>query len=450
MHKRLLFTTVLAVTAVFAMAASRQRAVLHPANPPAIAGPTFNRDVVPIFQQNCQSCHHPGDIAPFSLMTYKDAKPEAFNIKYMVQTHQMPPWKPVDGCGDFAEPRVLSQKDIDTIVKWVDNGAPEGNAADLPPQRDFSSGWAMGQPDLVLTNPDPYTPPASGDMYRCFTLPTDLPSDTYVSAIDVHPGDRGSVHHVIAYIDTTGDSVKLDEKDPGPGYTSFGGPGFAINNPSAAALGGWAPGYRPVALPDGVAYLLPGHSRVVLQVHYHPHNGAPSADQTSIGIYFAKTKPTKLLRILPLVNTTFTIPPNDPAYKVSASFFSPVAAHLWLVAPHMHLLGRKMNVTASLPNGSQQCLITINDWDFNWQGLYRFVNPIAVPAFTVFSMTATYDNSADNPRNPNNPPKPVSWGESTTDEMAIAFVGFTIDSENLSQGQTANVSWMPPFPSGAQ
>jgi hypothetical protein len=447
MQKRLLATVIVASAAVFAAAASRQRAVLHPANPPAVAGPTFTKEVVRIFQQNCQTCHHPGDIAPFSLMTYAQTKPEAFNIKYMVQTHQMPPWKPVDGCSAFAEPRVISQSDIDTLVKWVDNGAPEGNPADLPAPRDFSSGWALGQPDLVLTNPDPYTPPSSGDMYRCFTLPSNLPADSYVSAIDVHPGDRGSVHHVIAYIDTTGASVGLDDKDPGPGYTSFGGPGFDITDPSAAALGGWAPGYRPIALPDDVAYLLPAHSRVVLQVHYHPH-GAPSADQTSIGIYFAKRKPKQLLRLLPLVNNTFTIPAGNPAYNVAASFFTPVAAHLWLIAPHMHLLGRRMTVTASLPSGAQQCLITINDWDFNWQGLYRFVNPVAVPPFTVFNMLATFDNSADNPKNPNFPPRPVSWGESTTDEMAISFIGFTIDSENLATGQQANVSWMPPFPAG--
>jgi hypothetical protein len=355
----------------------------------------------------------------------------------------MPPWKPSPDCGDFAEARgPLPQSEIDTIVKWVNSGAPEGDPHDLPAPIDFSSGWTLGQPDLVLTNPDAYTPPATGDMYRCFTLPTNLPSDTYVSAIDIHPGDRATVHHVIAYIDTTGDSVALDTSDPGPGYTSFGGPGFTISNVNAATLGGWAPGARALLLPSDIAYLLPAHSRVVLQVHYHPHDGAPKPDQTAIGIYFAKQKPRQLLRVLPLINDTFTIPPNDPAYQVTASFMTPVAVHLWLVAPHMHLLGRKMNVQMEF--GSEKtCLININDWDFNWQGLYRFKNSIGVYPFTTFRMTATFDNSTGNPRNPNNPPRPVSWGESTTDEMAIAFVGFTIDSENLASGQMADASWVP-------
>ena len=437
---RVVWCVVAATVVALTFIGARQRAVEHPVPPP---GPTFNKEVVRVFQAHCQTCHHPGDVAPFSLMDYASAKIEAFNIRYMVQTHQMPPWKPSPDCGDFAEARgPLPQSDIDTIVKWVNGGAPEGDPRDLPPPIDFSSGWTLGQPDLVLTNPDPYTPPSSGDMYRCFTLPTNLTSDQYVSAIDIHPGDRASVHHVIAYIDTTGESVSLDAKEPGPGYISFGGPGFTISNTNASTLGGWAPGARAMMLPSDVAYLLPANSRVVLQVHYHPNHGAPLPDQTSIGIYYAKQKPKQLLRVLPLINQNFTIPPNDPAYQVTASFTTPVAAHLWLIAPHMHLLGRKMNVEMSF-GSEKSCLININDWDFNWQGLYRFSTPIAAYPFTTFKMTATYDNSENNPRNPSDPPKAVSWGESTTDEMAIAFIGFTIDSENLASGQMADASWLP-------
>src|SRR5205085_2429048 len=176
-------------------------------------------------------------------------------------------------------------------------------------------------------------------------------------------------HHIIAYVDTTGASQALDDNDAGAGYTSFGGPGFSITNASAATLGGWAPGSRPQLLPDTVAYSLPAASRVVLQIHYHPHGGAPKADKTEIGIYFSKTKPEKLIRILPLINNSFTIPPNDPDYKVTANFLIPlpIAVHAWIVAPHMHLLGKTMNVQATMPNGSAECLININDWDFNWQ-----------------------------------------------------------------------------------
>ena len=406
--------------------------------------PTFSKEVVRVFQEHCQSCHHPGDIAPFSLMTYADAKPYAQQIKLMTKTHQMPPWKPAPGCGDFADERVLPQSTIDLIAKWVDNGAPEGNRADLPAPLSFNGGWVNGQPDLVLGNSEAYTAPAHGDEYRCFTIPTNTTEDKYISTIDFRPGDRETVHHVIAFIDTGNESAQLDAKDAGPGYQCFGGPGFAITSLDSSTLGGWAPGSRPVTLPEGVAFRLPAASRVVLQVHYHPHGDGPKPDQTQIGVYYSKTKPAKTMNILPLVNQTFTIPPNNANYKVNASFTVPAIpgvnmdTHAWIVAPHMHLLGKSMKVIATLPNGSTQCLINITDWDFNWQGMYRFKQAIAIPARTTLSLEAIFDNSADNPRNPNTPPKPVSWGEETTDEMAIAFVGVTFDAQNLTLGQNVD------------
>ena len=434
----------LAAGLMLALVAARQRPSRAPSAP--ATGPTFSKEIVRIFQQDCQTCHHPGDVAPFSLMTYQDARPEALQIKLMVKSHQMPPWKPVPGCGDFADARVLPQDAIDLITKWVDDGAPEGNPADLPPPVDFSSGWALGQPDLVLSYPQTYTPPSSGDIYRCFPLPTNLTSDQYVAAIDIHPGDPKTVHHAIAFIDTDGSSQKLDDADPDPGYTCFGGPGFNITNVNALGLGGWAPGTRPVVLPDGVAMSLPAASRVVLQVHYHPHDGNPLPDRTRIGIYFAKVKPNKLLRFLPLLNQNFTIPPGASDYPVTASFGGvPLAAHIWEIFPHMHLLGKTMRVDATV-SGQNQCLIDIENWDFNWQGMYKYNDPVAFPAFSTLSLKATYDNSADNPRNPNSPPKAVSWGEQTTDEMCIAFLGVTIDAENLQSGQPVDTSWIPPLP----
>ncbi len=426
------------------VSAGRQRVVRAPAPP---AGPTFNKEVARIFQAHCDSCHHPGDIGPFSLMTYADAYPNAARIKYMTQTRQMPPWKPSADCGDFANVRTLSQDEIDTLAQWVDNGAPQGNPADLPPALNFEGGWTLGQPDLVLSNTQPYKPPLVADMYRCFTMPTNLTSDQYVSAIDIKPGDRQTVHHVIAFIDTSGESRALDEADPEPGYQCFGGPGFNITNVNAVTLGGWAPGYRPVALPEEVAYSLPANSRIVLQVHYHPH-GVPQSDQTQIGIYYDKRKPTRLVRVLPLINQTFTIPPGNASYPVTAAFTIPplVNTHFWVIAPHMHLLGRKMQVEATFPNGQKQCLININDWDFNWQGMYRYRQAVRIPSGTRLSLQAYYDNSSSNWRNPNDPPKPVSWGEQTTDEMCIAFIGFTIDSENLPAGRVADASWLPAIP----
>jgi hypothetical protein len=424
---------VLASAFVFALVAARQRSVLHPPPPQLTGGPTFSNEVVRVFQNRCQSCHHPGDIAPFSLMTYEDAAPHTDAIKFMTQTHQMPPWKATPACGDFADARVLSQDEIDLIAKWVDNGAPQGNVADLPPTKNYDGGWALGQPDMVLSYPEAYTPPVTGDIYRCFPLPTNLPADSYVSAIDILPGDRQTVHHVIAYIDMTGDSQQLDDNDPGPGYTSFGGPGFSISNPGASTLGGWAPGARPVVLPEEVAMSLPAHSRVVLQVHYHPHGIKSVPDKTQIGIYFAKKKPQQIVYIVPLINQDFTLAPNDAHAEVKAQFVSPFSAHVYLIAPHMHLLGRTMNVKATLPGGQEKCLINVDDWDFNWQGLYRYSEPVAIPSGTKVSLQAFYDNSEGNWRNPNVPPRAVSWGEQTTDEMCIAFLGVTIDG--LTTGQ---------------
>jgi hypothetical protein len=422
MRKAALLLLLLSAGSLFA--AGRQRVVKHPAPPPAVQGPTFNNEVVRLFQQHCQTCHHPGDIAPFSLLSYDDAKSRAPLIRAMTQSRQMPPWKATDGCGDFADARVLPQADIDTIAKWVTNGAPEGNRADLPPALTFDSGWTLGQPDMVLAYPEPYTPPADGDIYRCFTIPTNLVADGYVSAIDIHPGDRASVHHVIAYVDYGSESVRLDEADPGPGYTMFGGPGF--ENPGA--LGGWAPGMRAVMLPEDVALSLPTNARIVLQIHYHPHHAAPGPDKTEIGIYIARKKPEQLLYILPLVNRTFTIPPGNGNYKVEAGlpFPLPISMKAYLVAPHMHLLGRKMKIEARTASGETKCLVNIDDWDFNWQTLFRFKEPVDLPAGTRITATAYYDNSEANARNPNTPPKSVSWGEATTDEMCVAFLGVTV------------------------
>jgi cytochrome c553 len=418
MRLRLLPLLVLLAVPAFA----KQRVLHHPATPGA---PTFSNEIARILQQNCQTCHREGDIAPFPLMTYADARPRAALIKFMTETHQMPPWKPADNCGEFRDQRRLSEAEIQTIGKWVAAGAPEGNPAQLPAQREFPSGWTLGEPDLILANAETYTPPAGTDTYRCFSIPTNLVANKFVRAVDTHPGDRMTVHHVLTFIDTTGDSVALDEAEPGPGYTCFGGPGFT----TAGSLGGWAPGSPPLQMPDNIALPLPAASRLVVQVHYHPHHGEPSPDRTQFGIYFSNAVSPKEMRFLPLVNQTFTIPPNDAHYRVDAAFPIPVPFPLkiWLIAPHMHYLGKEMSVQMKRPDGTTECLIRIDDWDFNWQGAYRYVSPIDVPAGSRLSLTAYYDNSSANPRNPNDPPKPVSWGEATTDEMCLAFLGVTIE-----------------------
>ncbi|HET7705738.1 MAG TPA: ascorbate-dependent monooxygenase [Thermoanaerobaculia bacterium] len=429
----------LAAAVLFLFLGARQRAVRQPAAP---AGPTFSNEVVRIFQNHCQSCHHEGDIAPFSLTTYGEAAPWAHAIKFMTATRQMPPWKPAPGCGDFADARGLSAEEIATIGRWVDAGAPEGDRSQLPAPLNFDSGWSLGEPDLVVSYPESYTAPSLEDMYRCFTIPTNQAVDRYVAGIDVHPGDRSSVHHVIAFLDTTGQSAALDAADPQPGYTCFGGPGFDLS--ADATLGGWAPGYRAFTLPEDVGLRLPANSRVVLQVHYHSHDGHPQPDRTEFAMYFSKRQPKQVLRIIPVLNQTFEIPPGESNHRVTAGIpVVPFPVHLWVIAPHMHLLGRSMKVEMTAPGGQTECLINIDNWDFNWQAMYRYKNPIAVPAWSSVSLTAYYDNSSSNPRNPNHPPKAVRWGEATTDEMCIAFLGVTIDGENLANGRADDSALRP-------
>ncbi|MBK8315822.1 MAG: hypothetical protein IPL01_18150 [Acidobacteria bacterium] len=394
------------------------------------ATPTFNKEVVRILQKNCQTCHHPGDIAPFSMMSYKETRPWAKSIREQVLLRKMPPWKPIQGCGDFRDVRALSDADIQTLVAWADGGSPEGSPADLPPPMDFPDGWPLGAPDLVVNPQSDYSPPVSGDMYRCFSVPVgNLRGDRWISALSVKPGNPKIVHHVIAYADPTGESAKLDDNEPGPGYTCFGGPKLSNTD----MIGGWAPGSRGYFAPDGTGIKLSNNSRVVIQVHYHPI-GEAETDRTPVGLYFAKAPVGKQLQVLPLVNTTFAIPAGAKTHEVTANFSIPVflSAQMWAVTPHMHLLGKKIKVELFKPGSDQpECLVNIDSWDFNWQGTYLYKNAVTLAGGSRLKLTTIFDNSIDNPLNPNTPPKVVRWGEETTDEMSLAFVGFTLDGTGL-------------------
>jgi uncharacterized protein (TIGR03437 family) len=390
--------------------------------------PTFNREIVRIFQANCQSCHHPGDIAPMSFMDYASTRPWARSIQEQVLTKQMPPWKPSQGADVFRGARLLSQADIDTINAWVNAGAPQGDPADLPPLLTFDGAWVLGQPDLVLSMSKPYAVPESGaDIYRCFSLPTNLPSDAYVSAFQVTPGDRTVVHHVVMYSDPSGISKAL-ETVPGQGYPCFGDPGFL---PDPSFLATWAPGIRPSYLNPGTAMRIPKGGSMAMQVHYHL-NGSATMDQTQVGIYFASWPVDKIVTSLLVLNTNFLIPAGNSHYQVNGSQAIPSNAHLVNVLPHMHLLGRESHVSMLAPDGKTSTpLIDINDWDFNWQGSYDYVQPVAIAPNSKLQFTKFYDNSVNNPKNPNSPPVAVGWGEQTTDEMAVAFFGLTLDSQHL-------------------
>ncbi len=367
-------------------------------------------------------------------MDYQSARPYGEKIKSQVVRRVMPPWKPVPGVGDFRDARILTGEQIETMLQWVDAGAPEGDPRDLPPPLTFPDGWVLGQPDLVLTMED-FSVPAGGDLYRCFSLPTSLTQDRFVSAIQVRPGNRTIVHHVLLFSDPTGASRMLDDREPGQGYTCFGGPGF---DPDPSFFGGWVPGLRPSYFAPGLGMRLRAGSRVAMQVHYHPR-GDGDRDRTQVGLYFAKAPVDKIVRVLPLLNNSFVIPAGNPRYEVTASFATPALeianAHIVGIAPHMHLLGREIKVQAALPDKRVVPLIHIDDWDFDWQGVYEYRQPVAFPGGSRLEFSAFYDNSSANPRNPNSPPRDVRWGEATTDEMALVFFLVTLDSEHLAPPQ---------------
>ena len=389
---------------------------------------TFYRDVLPILQNNCQSCHRPSEIGPFSLMTYEQARAWAPLIKDYTQRRVMPPWKAEPMAGvDYMGERRLTDREIATLSAWADEGAPEGDAKDAPPPAKFAEGWTLGQPDLALTPEKDFHLEATGrDVYRYFVFPTNYSEDKYVTAIDVRAGNRRVVHHVIAFLDSSGRAKQIADKDGQPGYTSFGGPGFI----PSGGLGGWAPGNVPHHLPEGTGIVLPKGAAIVAQVHYHK-SGKSETDRTSIGVYFAKSPVKKRVDILPVANFFLQILPGAERHEIKAFGGFSTDVHALSVMPHMHLIGREMKVTATLPNGKEQPLVWVKDWDFNWQDTYWFKNPVALPRGTRINVTSYYDNSAKNPRNPNNPPKFVRWGEETTDEMCIAFIWFTRDNQNL-------------------
>jgi mono/diheme cytochrome c family protein len=392
---------------------------------------TYSHDVARIFQAHCQECHRPGQVGPFSLMSYRDAAKRAHDIASVVEERRMPPWKPAPGLGPkFKHDRSLSDVEIASVIAWSEAGAPEGNAADLPPPAQFPDGWALGTPDLVLEPDTDFQIPADGkDIYRCFVIPTDLPQDQSISAIEYHPGNRRVVHHILAYVDVTGKARERDKADDGPGYMCFSGPGIEVHGD----LGGWAPGNEPSRLPDGVGRVLPRKADVVMQVHYHP-SGKPETDRTRIALYFSRKPIKQTLHWAAAAKWNLVLPPGESDIRVKGYPWKvPVDVEALAVTPHMHMLGKSMTMMVTYPDGRTEPLVKIDDWDFGWQNTYYFGKPIFLPAGTKLNVEARFDNSATNPRNPSSPPKEVRWGEATTDEMCIGFIAVTKAGQDLTR-----------------
>jgi mono/diheme cytochrome c family protein len=377
--------------------------------PPADAPPTFTRDVASILYQHCATCHHPGEVAPFPLLTYQDAAKRAKLIATVTASRYMPPWQPEPGYGHFQGERRLRDADIATLRRWAEARAPEGDPAQLPPAPHFPEGWQLGPPDMTIRMPKPFSIAADGpDQYMCFVIPLHLTADKYVRAMEFRPEARSVVHHALFLLD-----AGHIGRQKGESYPCFGTPGFL----PSGALGGWTPGMQPARMPDGLQLILRKDSDLVMQIHYHP-TGKPETDQSALGLYFTDKPPTKWVADIPLGSHRIDIPPGERAYKVRDHFTTPVDVEAVGIIPHAHYICKEMDGWAILPDGRKQWLIRIRDWNFNWQEQYRYVTPVKLPADTDLEMEFTYDNSDANPRNPNHPPKRVVWGPDTTDEMA--------------------------------
>ncbi len=372
------------------------------------ASATWSRDVAPIIYGHCAGCHRPGQPAPFPLLHYEDVRRRAQIIRGVIDAHYMPPWKPVAGFGAFAGVNRLTAAEIAVIDSWARQGAPEGDPRGAPPVPEFPSGWQLGKPDAVVTLPQPFPLPADGpDQYRCFVIPTGIDRDRYVRAFEFDAGRSAAIHHALIFVDSRRQNPALDP------YECFGTPGFL----PSAALGGWSPGAGALSMPPGTATHVPRGARLMVQLHFHP-TGKPETAAPRIALYFAERPPTRVIMDVALGSNQIDIPAGDAHYQVRDHFELPVPVLVTGVIPHAHYLCRDMKAWAVLPGGRKRRLLWIRDWDFNWQEQYRYAEPFWLPAGTRVEMEFTYDNSEANVRNPNHPPRRVTWGAGSADEMA--------------------------------
>ena len=385
---------------------------------------TYSRDIAPIIQTRCLNCHREGQVAPFALDDYHQTAKRAEQILQVTQDRIMPPWIPSPGHDKFVAERWLTDRELELFKTWAESGRARGDDADLPPAPKFAEGWRLGQPDLIVKMVEPFSVPADGpDLLQNFVIPISISEDKLVAAIEFHPGNKRVCHHSVLFLDDSGAARKLDKATPEPGYANFGGPGFL----PSGALGGWSVGNTPRPLPNGMGRYLKRGSDLVVQMHYHP-TGKQETDQSEIGLYFVKKpvaeslkEPAKLVGSIWMANYEMDIAAGTKDYLRSTSYTLPRDVIMVGVVPHMHLLGKAMKVTATLPDKTEKTLIDIKNWNYNWQDEYYYERPFKLPEGTRLDVEAVFDNSADNPSNPSSPPKRVTWGDGTKDEMLFCF-----------------------------
>jgi tetratricopeptide (TPR) repeat protein/mono/diheme cytochrome c family protein len=395
---------------------------------------TFSRDIAPIIFRNCATCHRPGEAAPFSLLTYSDVKKHARQIADVTRNRSMPPWLPEAQKLKFADELRLTDSEIDSIERWVQQGEVEGDPKDLPPQPKFVEGWRLGKPDLILTATKPLTlPPQGADTYWNFIFPVPIQETLWVKAVEIRPGDKRFVHHANILVDRAGASRKR-ESEPGAG---FGGMEIRIESqvfdPDSHLLF-WKPGTVPYVEPEGMELRLDKGTDLVLNTHLQP-SGRPEVIQPSLGLYFTPRAATKLPMLLQLENDAkLDIPPGQKDFLLTDEFTLPIDVELMAIYPHAHYLGKDMRAFATMPDGTQPMLIHIPQWNLNWQAVYRYEHPVRLPKGTKVSLRYVYDNSEENPLNPNHPPVRVRGGNRSSDEMGHLWLQVLPVNFDPSQG----------------
>ena len=419
--------------------------------------PTYYKDVAPILQKHCQECHRPGEIGPMPLLSFADARPWAKSIKEAVVSRRMPPWDADPHFGAFSNDRSLSDAEIKTLVGWADGGAQQGNAADGPQPRAFADGWQIGKPDLVLDTGVDFKVPAQGTIeYTHFVVPTGFTEDRWIKEIEVRPGNKAVVHHVVLYARPRGSQFLADAK-PGEPFVSPKPVQAPRQRPpqsdraSLYGINGGAYEMAAVYVPGGVAYrTLPGQARLIpagadliFQMHY-TSNGKEAVDRSKVGIVFAKEPPRERVVNTFIMNQTLRIPPGEGNHRVDGKVTLREDATLQALFPHMHLRGKAFEYTATFPNGETRTLLRVPRYDFNWQMTYYLEQPILLPAGTQLTATAYYDNSANNKFNPD-PSKEVYWGDQSSSEMLAGFTDFVIP-EKLNPSDLVAKSALEPEP----